>query len=233
MPTVYARLGPLSGTTGMLLYVHSQTAPFTLLNTGGDVLTEIAESGGMFQAAVEEELSGTYDVRITLSNGAIIFESVGGLNTSVSFLVDDPAAGAGSITNITNVTGGPLTYAGPVREGGTLTLKQGDSYTTAAGNAIDLTVTDVGGTLFAKLDGEAGNMTFGAGTEQKRDEIVGTISGVAYADDVTTITIEVTAVETAKGVPYKPYDYDIQRATGSGNVTDVTGCLEVTQDRAA
>jgi hypothetical protein len=71
----------------MTLWVYDQAG--SLVNEAGDLLAEVADSGGLFVADVAESLHGTYDVVVTNSGSAVVFDLPGGLDTSVSYVVAD------------------------------------------------------------------------------------------------------------------------------------------------
>lgn len=236
MATQTIRMPSVSGTDSLKLYN---------LSTGALVASAAAavalDDPATFAASFTDVPAGDY--RLISFVGSIPVRAAGvtlTLTTGTFRAWDDQPPGAATFDATTQaqvdrieaaigaLDGSLGAYTGPVKSGGTIVLKNGDSYTTAAGSAISLPISDAGGVLFAKLDGNESSLAFGAGRGSTRDEITGTISAVSYASDVTTITIEITgAVDAQAGVDY---GYDIQRDTGSGDVTDVTGCLEVDPD---
>jgi hypothetical protein len=75
-----------TGQTGFTLWLYLSDS---LVNTGGDSLTETADSRGAFVASVDESLNGIYDVVVTNSGGAVVFDFPQGLDTDVSNRVGD------------------------------------------------------------------------------------------------------------------------------------------------
>ena len=70
MATVGIHMALYSGQTGMKIYLYSGGS---LLNSGGDTLTE-SGSTGYFDATVDESLSATYSVTVEDSGGTPVYE---------------------------------------------------------------------------------------------------------------------------------------------------------------
>lgn len=80
MTTVSLTFWPYASATDLVLFLYRETAPSTVVNTGGDALTYVAE--GVFTATVAESLSGMYNVvvkqgsTVVASGGKVWFDGV-------------------------------------------------------------------------------------------------------------------------------------------------------------
>lgn len=88
MAVVSVRLTASTGETGLVLRLYETDG--TVINTGGDTLTEVASSNGLFQATVTETLSGILQATVETSGGISLYD--GWLYPEFSLLVDDPYA---------------------------------------------------------------------------------------------------------------------------------------------
>lgn len=129
------------------------------------------------------------------------------------------------------ISGSRITQTGPVTPGGDIRLIKGKDYTTVSGSEITLPVSDTGGALYADFTSGtlAVSKSFGARRDNGDATISGSITGVAYATNVTTFTIEVTYSQLPDDLTEgDDWKYMIQRVTSGGKeVVGVEGSLEV------
>jgi hypothetical protein len=129
------------------------------------------------------------------------------------------------------ITGGALETAGPVTPGGKIRLIVGKDYVSSAENGLVRSISDAGGTLYAQLTNATltASKVFGAGRAGRPNLITGTVSSVAHAAGITSITIEIPRANVPDvlqtGVDYR---YQVQRITATGErVPVVSGDMEL------
>jgi sulfur carrier protein ThiS len=173
-------------------------------------------TAGMIAAEAEINTGGTSTRTATTDNLEAIYDS---------------AAATAALA-----TGGSLEIVSRV-SGGTITAYIGDDYKVRSGTEIEIPVADVGGALHTKLAGYGvGNLDFGASRDGKAaGEITGTIANLAYAANVLTITVEITACAT--GLRAGEYTYQIQSSQTQGadvdDYVELEGTMNVRARRVA
>jgi len=136
MTTVSIHMPENTGLTGFTLYLR-KTSDGTLVNTGGDALTESPASSGRFTATVAESWTETLAAVVLDSNSLAVRDgwlAVGETIIQDSYPVDQSAI-INSIIASVGVTPGALT-------GWPETMSIGDSYTDDCGRSIHLFVRD-------------------------------------------------------------------------------------------
>jgi len=232
---------PAGSSIGIRAYKDS--APDT--QSGSDII--LAEDGtrdNLYEASgVSLDASTQYTVDIYTASDDANIDASGYFAASPLYVGVDGGTyfvgGDKSLTNQTSIlsslSSGGGTVIANVLTGGVISLKENDDHTIAAGNEIPLEQPDAGGALYALFTAAETTMTAGfRRTGGSVSEIVGTIDtdNITYADDVTTIPIEVAASATT-GKTGTDWFYDIQRTlTGGEIVTDITGTAQVLPDNA-
>ena len=137
------------GLTGFTLYLR-KTSDGTLVNTGGDALTESPASSGRFTATVAESWTETLAAVVLDSNSLAVRDgwlAVGETIIQDSYPVDQSAI-INSIIASVGVTPGALT-------GWPETMSIGDSYTDDCSRSIHLLVRDSGNTPITSIGSHA------------------------------------------------------------------------------
>jgi hypothetical protein len=177
-------------------------------------------------SAGRETIAAKVDEVLSAAHGEDSWEGGGGggLTTEQETKLNETWAAAQKIN------GAGLSVAGSVTPAGAITLIVGKDYVTAAENGLVRSVADVGGALAARLQSAtlAASLQFGA---RRGNEVLitGTISSVTYADDVTSISIEIPRNLIPGTLPIADdYRYQIQRTTSLGKlVVELGGALRV------
>lgn len=221
----------LSGETTLKLFLRKNDG--SLLNAGGDDLTEISSSG-VFQATLAESRSGlgTLNGRVCLGTETadnLVWD--GPLEeTSTTLGETGTASITGGLTTEQNtallgiaaaVSGGSKVEAtGRVAAGGKVTAYIGDDFKVSRGTALTIPVSDPAGTLQTKLTTiTAANLRFAVSAPGKAGSLItGTISGITTsgsgADRLCLIAIEITNCG-ASLPPGEQYFYQIDQIQGS------------------
>lgn len=209
MATIYVWLDDMVGVSGMYLFLRA--AAGTLVNTGGDVLTD-PDSSGLFRATVAESLTGLGTLRARVSTSSAesgVFASgwlpeggdtvreelpvdAGGLTEEEQAQLDGMEATLATIATATS--GGAVNLIGRV-QGSTINAYIGDDYKVRSGTELSIDVADPASALFDRLDPlDLSDLTFGASRAGKTaGEITGTIASVTHSAGTTTIVVEITA----------------------------------------
>lgn len=120
-----------------------------------------------------------------------------------------------------------------VLTGNRIELTIGDDYRVRSGTSIDLAFTDVGGALATKLAG-ASTISWAAGANRQKAQIVGTITAdhLSSSGGVLTVPIEVTSTQLSAGDADKYYTWHLQITNTEGDVeTIASGELALSWDR--
>lgn len=233
MATVLVHAPELSGFTGLRLWLYSDAAG-TLLNTGGDELTEVAN--GLFSATVAETIGVTYRADIKNAAGTLTYRT--GWIASGGTVVRDEYPTADSSTEILEdiqtrvlliqaktqlITAGRIRVVSNVTEGGDITIEQGSDF--VGSYVIPYQVPDADGSLRDKLTAESVTaILFGAGQEDDADTIRGTIlkADVANSSGITTLPIAISSSNIADAEP-SPVDTDIYDYVHHIKIKDADG----------
>lgn len=235
MPTVSIHMPEQSGQTGQLLYLR-KTSDGTLLNAGGDALTESPASSGRFTATVAETISETLQAAV-VSGGLTVRD---GWVAAGETIVRDGYPGTGALTSeqqaqldlieskVATLTAGRRPQVvSPVSEGGELVLIAGADYLASADSVISLDIDDVGGAIRTYLQGaNVASVQLSVARAQDVNTVIGTIDPdeIQYASDVTTIQIEIDGDDTVNVYPAEDYEYHILAITNDAKeVVKVTG----------
>ena len=126
---------------------------------------------------------------------------------------------------LSRLSGVAITTTGRVASGGALTIYLGDDHKVRSGTELEISVSDVGGALYTRLDALGTSaLTFGAARlDQSPGQITGTIAAIdtsgSGADEVCVITVEITAA--GEGLrPADDYEYQIAQKQTQGSEID-------------
>jgi hypothetical protein len=135
-----------------------------------------------------------------------------------------------------SLSGTPIEVVGRVADGGSITLYAGDDMRVRSGTEISVTITDVGGVIYSRLNtiGVA-NLAFGASRpSQPAGAIDGTVAALsqAGAGAAQTVTIDIEIEDGGERLAYADnYVWQIvsSRAQGSeyDTYTEIEGSLAV------
>lgn len=244
MPTITIIMTRQVGETGLTLFLRRESSG-ALLNAGGDALTESPADSGYFIATVAEVIDEICSAVVTDAIGPV--DGGGWLPKGGTLITDTYPYAVGALTveqaaqldaieaKTAQITGARLQVVGPVTPGGDILLIVNKDYVDAAENGLTRTISDVGGLLHARLTDVdlAAELRFGAGRQSGIGQIVGTIAEVAYAADVTSITIEIDRAEIPDSLlAADDYEYQIERETSAGDkVVEVSGNLTLVRRR--
>jgi hypothetical protein len=214
MSTLLSRLGAFTGSgvntvLGLLKAIMSKAAA-----TPSDVGGTFSATTDSIEAIRDAQQAGTGDAsQATLE--------------AVQDTVDAIAA---------SLSGTPIEVVGRVADGGSITLYAGDDMRVRSGTEISVTITDVGGVIYSRLDtiGIA-NLAFGASRpSQAAGAIDGTVAALsqAGAGAAQTVTIDIEVTDGGQGLAYADnYVWQIvsSRAQGSeyDTYTEIEGSLAV------
>lgn len=248
MTTVSIHMPENTGLTGFTLYLR-KTSDGTLVNTGGDALTEDPAGSGRFTATVAESWSETLAAVVLDSNSLAVRD---GWMASGETLVKDsfPASSSGGLTSeqdatltaiATAVSGGAIQPTSRVASGGTITAYIGDDFKVRSDTELSLSVSDVGGTLYTKWNAiTAANLYFGASREGADvGAITGTVASITSVGSGASQTCKLTVEITNCGSGLKPgtYEYQIEQRQTQGSDTDsfieVSGSLILKRNSVA
>lgn len=165
---------------------------------------------------------------ITGSGGTAAFTEVA--------LANAPAGGGGGSGTATlekqneilgRLSGTTIEVTSPIREGGHLTLFDGDNYVGAF--VISLPVSDPGESLKTFLE-SCSSVLFGAGRYTNKNEITGTvtIAGITHSSDITYLPITIPAVAAKAD---RGYTYHIKGVDDDGEHVRVQGSLTLLAER--
>ena len=214
MSTLLSRLGAFTGSgvntvLGLLKAIMSKAA-----STPSDVGGTFSATTDSIEAIRDAMQAGTGDA----SQATLV---------QVQGTVDAIAA---------SLSGTPIEVVGRVADGGSITLYAGDDMRVRSGTQISVTITDVGGAIYTRLNtiGIA-NLAFGASRpSQPAGAIDGTVAALsqAGAGAAQTVTIDIEITDGGQGLAYADnYVWQIvsSRAQGSeyDTYTEIEGSLAV------
>ena len=224
MATIRIRASSFSGVSGLTLWLYS--AAGALVNTGGDALAEVADSDGLFEADVDEALSGDLDALIKSSGGVVLADNVlyDGQTTcgiTTSFIQNAAVSAGGDPTSgnqqtiidaiaaiAATIAGGTINVISPVAKGGKITMVVGE---TRDGTVREKITVNVG------VDMTSGYTVSVILTDAKSPTTVVTtlsataVSATAISIGYTNLAIEpgsyIYTIWGAKGGVYTPSNY--------------------------
>ena len=231
----------VSGTYLLFLYNGS-----TLLNSGGDTLTEVAN--GYYTATVAETVVATVTYRADVTrNGTLIYS--GWLQSGVSSVVDDPGANVKAVlgvavtptslpvdANVTDIDSGVLNeIAAAVQQAGQATpgfipstavvktIRRNDSYDGTANALYSFTVDK--------------NYTGWTGTFTIRHRVTNAslLSKSVTVASSTLLTCSLSSSDTAFALlatdaEFGPHPFDVEMTNGGSEQTAQSGVVVVTKD---
>lgn len=214
MSTLLSRLGAFTGSgvntvLGLLKAIMSKAA-----STPSDVGGTFSATTDSIEAIRDAMQAGTGDA----SQATLV---------QVQDTVDAIAA---------SLSGTPIEVVGRVADGGSITLYAGDDMRVRSGTEISVTITDVSGAIYSRLNtiGIA-NLAFGASRpSQPAGAIDGTVAALsqAGAGAAQTVTIDIEITDGGQGLAYADnYVWQIVSSQAQGNeydtYTEIEGSLAV------
>ena len=107
-----------------------------------------------------------------------------------------------------SLSGTSVTVTSQISQGGEITLYCGDDYRVRSSTQLDVTVTDVGGAIYSRLDGiGVANLSFGAcRPTQSAGAISGTVASLSQAGSGSSQTITIAVEIEDSGAALRPAD---------------------------
>ena len=133
-----------------------------------------------------------------------------------------------------SLSGTSVTVTSQISQGGEITLYCGDDYRVRSSTQLDVTVTDVGGAIYSRLDGiGVGNLSFGAcRPTQSAGAISGTVASLSQAGSGSSQTITISVEIEDSGAALRPADDYVwqivsseQQGTEYDTQTEIEGTL--------
>lgn len=237
MATVSIHMPEQSGQSGLSLYLR-KTSDGTLVNTGGDSLTESPASSGRFTATVAETWAETLAASVQNASSLIVRDgwlAEGETIVRDAYPSSGGGGGAGDAEQATSLEiqetveaiaasiagASKVEVVSRVAEGGDVTAYIGDDFRVRSDTQLEIPVADVAGALFTKLDTiGAANLNFSASRPAKGPgEITGTVADIVQ-DSATQLTIVVEIVNCGSGLIPDDYNYQIEQTQDHSSETD-------------
>ena len=133
-----------------------------------------------------------------------------------------------------SLSGTSVTVTSQISQGGEITLYCGDDYRVRSATQLDVTVTDVGGAIYSRLDGiGVANLSFGAcRPTQPAGAISGTVASLSQAGSGSSQTITISVEIEDSGAALRPADDYVwqivsseQQGTEYDTQTEIEGTL--------
>ena len=107
-----------------------------------------------------------------------------------------------------SLSGTSVTVTSQISQGGEITLYCGDDYRVRSSTQLDVTITDVGGAIYSRLNGiGVANLSFGAARPtQSAGAISGTVASLSQAGTGSSQTITITVEIEDGGAALRPAD---------------------------
>jgi hypothetical protein len=232
MPTVKVFAPQLSGTTGLALWLR-KTSDQSLVNAGGDALTETSTSG-WFIADVAETWTERLSAAVIDADGLV--PQSGWLGVGETIVADvltgaaeldsgalDPVLAAieeiaaGGLTDAqallltqigqrtAQIVGARLSVVGAVTPAGEISLIVGSDYVSAINSSLTRTITDAGAVLHAKLTAGALSQLVFRASPGSRSSLERKITGSISAVSHSAGVTSVTIVIDRDDIPNGPY----------------------------
>ena len=215
------------GLTEFTLYLR-KTSDGTLLNTGGDALTEDPAGSGRFTADVGESWSETLAAVVLDSNSLAVRDgwlAVGETIVRDSYplgLTNGQQAQLDAIQASTALIGAGTRITVKADSGQSITLKIGDDYAAANSTAKRIQVNDADSAIYNLLtDNTLAARSFGFGVSGNRDLVIGTIDRATVTHTAaagatpayTTVFVEMSVSADLQAQTGK-YDVQVTHASG-------------------
>ena len=237
MTTVSIHMAEQSGQSGLSLYLR-KTSDGTLVNTGGDSLTESPASSGRFTATVAETWAETLAASVQNASSLIVRDgwlAEGETIVRDAYPSSGGGGGAGDASQVTLLAvedkvdaisvalagSAPVEPTGRIAQGGTVTAYIGDDFRVRSDTQLEIPVADVAGALFTKLDTiGAANLNFSASRPAKGPgEITGTVADIVQ-DSATQLTLVIEIVNCGGGLKPDDFNYQIEQKQTHSSETD-------------
>ena len=133
-----------------------------------------------------------------------------------------------------SLSGTSVTVTSQISQGGEITLYCGDDYRVRSSTQLDVTVTDVGGAIYSRLNGiGVSNLSFGAcRPTQSAGAISGTVASLSQAGSGSSQTITISVEIEDSGAALRPADDYVwqivsseQQGTEYDTQTEIEGTL--------
>lgn len=240
MTTVSIHMAEQTGQSGLTLFLR-KTSDGTLLNTGGDSLSESPASSGRFTATVAEAWTET--LAASVRNGSSLTVRDGWLASGETIVRDAyPSAGGGGAGDAEQATSleiqetveaiaaelagsRAIEPTGRIAQGGKITAYVGDDFRVRSGTALTIPVSDPAGGLYAKLTAlTPAKLKFGVTAPGKSAGLItGTIASITQsgsgASQLCNLAIEITACGSSLP-PGDQYFYQIEQEQAHSAETD-------------
>ena len=205
----------------------------TAAGTAADYITEL-------QAAIGTAANQTAIKTVTdkLGTGLVADGAVYQFTANMLELAPAGGGGAGDASQTTllqvqttvngiasSLSGVPITATGRIADGGTISLYCGDDLRVRSGTQLTLTVTDVGGSIYSRLNTiGTGNLAFGASRRGLPvSAISGSIASLASVGSGASQTVQlVVEIDNAGGSlqPAEDYEWQIESEQTQGAEID-------------
>ena len=133
-----------------------------------------------------------------------------------------------------SLSGTSVTVTSQISQGGEITLYCGDDYRVRSATQLDVTITDVGGAIYSRLNGiGVGNLSWGAARPvQPAGAISGTVASLSQAGSGASQTITIAVEIQDGGAALRPADDYVwqivsseQQGTEYDTQTEIEGTL--------
>lgn len=240
MPVVSIHMPEQTGETGLTLFLR-KTSDGTLLNAGGDALTESPAASGRFTATVAETWTET--LAVIARNASSLTVRDGWLAVGETIVRDSfPSSGGGGAGDASQTTllavedkvdaisvalagSAPVEPTGRIANGGRILAYVGDDFTVRSGTALPIPVKDPAGGLYTLLTAiGVDNLAFGASLPGKPAGLItGTIAEITQSGSGSSQLCNISVEITDCGVGLKPsedYEWQIQSTQTHDDETD-------------
>lgn len=217
---------------------------FTAAGIAADAVTEI--QSGLATASALATLTGYVDTEVAaikvvtdkLNTGLVQDGAVYQFTANMLELAPAGGGGAGDASQTTllevqdtvesiaaSLSGVPITASGRIADGGTITLYCGDDLRVRSGSEITITVSDVGGAIFTRLDGiGTANLFWGASRQGlPASAISGSIASLSQSGSGSSQTMTIVVEIDNAGSSLKPaedFKWQIESQQDHGAETD-------------
>jgi len=187
---------------------------------------------------IDTEITSIKSVTDKLNTGLVADGAVWQYTANMLELAPAGGGGAGDASQTTllqvqttvngiasSLSGVPITATGRIADGGTISLYCGDDLRVRSGTQLTLTVTDVGGSIYSRLNTiGAGNLAFGASRRGLPvSAISGSIASLASVGSGASQTVRlVIEIDNAGGSlqPAEDYEWQIESEQTQGSDID-------------
>ena len=217
---------------------------FTAAGIAADAVTEL--QAGLATASALATLTGYVDTEVAaikvvtdkLNTGLVADGVVYQFTANMLELAPAGGGGAGDASQATllevqdtvesiaaSLSGVPITASGRIADGGAIVAYCGDDYRIRSGSQLTLTVTDVGGAIYSRLNGiGTANLSFGASRNGLQPAAIsGTIASLSQAGSGASQTLSVVVEIDGAGDYLRPaedYIWQIESEQTHGSEVD-------------